>query len=133
MLTDPISDYLTILRNAIKAKHLIVSIPQSNIKKEITKVLYSKGYIKNYKFENKSKTNGVIKVVLKYSKENQDSAIVSIKRVSRPGLRKYVKRKNVPKVLNGLGILILSTSKGIITDKEARVMNIGGEILCYVY
>jgi len=84
-------------------------------------------------FENKSKTNGVIKVVLKYSKENQDSAIVSIKRVSRPGLRKYVKRKNVPKVLNGLGILILSTSKGIITDKEARVMNIGGEILCYVY
>lgn len=133
MLTDPISDYLTILRNAIKAKHLVVSITQSNIKKEITKVLYSKGYIKNYKFDKKSKINGVIKIVLKYNKETQDPAIVSIKRVSKPGLRKYVKKKNVPKVLNGLGIVILSTSKGIITDKEARVMNIGGEILCYVY
>ena len=132
MITDPISDYLTIIRNAIQAKHLIIKIPQSSIKKEITKVLYNKGYIQDYKFDEKSKIKGFIKIALKYNKE-KDPAIVSIKRISKPGLRKYVGKKNIPKILNGLGIIILSTSKGIITDKEASIINIGGEMLCHVY
>lgn len=133
MITDPISDYLTRVRNAIKARHRIVEIPASNIKKEITKVLHEKGYIQNYKFEEGVNYQGVIKIALKYNPKNKNSAIVHLERISKPGLRKYAKAENLPRVLNGLGLAILSTSKGVITDKEARELNIGGEILCYVY
>lgn len=132
-MTDPIADYLTRLRNAIKANHRIVEMPSSNMKKEITKVLHDKGYIQNYKFEDEVGPQGTIKVALKYNPENKTSAIVKLERISKPGLRKYVKADGLPRVLNGLGIAILSTSKGVITDKEARDMNIGGEVLCYVY
>jgi small subunit ribosomal protein S8 len=133
MITDPIADYLTRLRNAIQAKHRIVEIPASNIKKEITKVLYDKGYIRQYKLDSESTVQGLIKVALKYDPETKSSAIVKLQRVSKPGLRKYVKADALPSVINGLGIAILSTSKGIISDKEARQMNLGGEVLCYVY
>lgn len=129
---DPIADYLTRLRNAIKANHRIVEVPASNIKKEITKVLHDKGYIQNYKFED-TKVQGTIKIALKYNPVNRQSAIVKLERVSTSGLRKYAQASELPRVLNGLGIAILSTSKGIITDKEARELNIGGEVLCYVY
>jgi small subunit ribosomal protein S8 len=132
MITDPIADYLTRLRNAIKARHRIVEIPASNLKKEITRVLFEKGYIQNYKFE-ESGVQGSIKIALKYNPETKESAILNLKRVSRPGLRKYVGADVLPRVLNGLGIAILSTSKGIMTDKEARQQNIGGEVLCYIY
>lgn len=133
MITDPISDYLTRVRNAVKAKHRIVEIPASNVKKEITKVLYDKGYIQNYKFEDDVNFQGIIKIALKYSPRDKTPAIVHLERISKPGLRKYAKAGNLPKVLNGLGLAILSTSKGVISDKEAREMNVGGEILCYVY
>lgn len=133
MNTDPIADYLTRLRNAIQAKHRIVAIPASNIKKEVTKVLYDKGYIRQYKFDNESTVQGLIKIGLKYDTETKSSAIVKLERVSKPGLRKYVKADDLPSVLNGLGIAILSTSKGIVSDKEARQMKLGGEVLCYVY
>jgi len=129
---DPIADYLTRLRNAIKANHRIVEVPASNIKKEITKVLFDKGYIQNYKFEEDEK-QGKIKIALKYNPLTKQSAIVKIERISSPGLRKYSKSATLPRVLNGLGIAILSTSKGVITDKEARELNIGGEVLCYIY
>ncbi|MBO9699629.1 MAG: 30S ribosomal protein S8 [Sporocytophaga sp.] len=129
---DPIADYLTRLRNAIKANHRIVEVPASNIKKEITKVLFDKGYIQNYKFEDDDK-QGKIKIALKYNPLTKQSAIVKIERISSPGLRKYSKSATLPRVLNGLGIAILSTSKGVITDKEARELNIGGEVLCYIY
>jgi len=129
---DPIADYLTRLRNAIKANHRIVEVPASNIKKEITKVLFDKGYIQNYKFEEDNK-QGKIKIALKYNPLTKQSAIVKIERVSSPGLRKYSKSATLPRVLNGLGIAILSTSKGVITDKEARELNVGGEVLCYIY
>jgi len=132
MMTDPIADYLTRLRNAIKARHRIVEIPASNLKKEITRVLYEKGYIQSYKFED-SNVQGTIKIALKYNPETRESAILSLQRVSRPGLRKYAGADELPRVLNGLGIAILSTSKGVTTDKEARKDNIGGEVLCYVY
>lgn len=132
-MTDPISDYLTRLRNAIKANHKVVEIPASNLKKEITKVLFDKGYILNYKFEQGSNPQGTIKIALKYSPETKESAITSLERISTPGLRQYRGIDNLPKVLNGLGVAILSTSKGVITDKEARKMNVGGEVLCYVY
>jgi len=132
MNTDPIADYLTRVRNAIKAKHRIVEIPASNIKKEITKVLYDKGYIQNYKFDDSS-VQGTIKIALKYNPVSKDAAIIKLQRVSKPGLRKYVPATELPRVLNGLGIAILSTSKGVITDKEARNLNVGGEVLCYVY
>ena len=132
-MTDPISDYLTRLRNAIKANHKVVEIPASNLKKEITKVLFDKGYILNYKFEQGENPQGTIKIALKYNVETRDSAISNIERVSTPGLRQYRGTDNLPKVLNGLGVAILSTSKGVITDKEARKMNVGGEVLCYVY
>lgn len=132
-VTDPIADYLTRLRNAIKAKHRVVDIPASNIKKEITKRLKEKGYILNYKFEEEVGYQGNIKIALKYDPETKVSAIKALKRVSKPGLRQYCDSDNIPRVLNGLCIAILSTSKGIITDKEAREMNIGGEVLCYVY
>ena len=132
-MTDPISDYLTRLRNAIKANHKVVEIPASNLKKEITKVLFDKGYILNYKFEQGENPQGTIKIALKYNVETRESAISSLERVSTPGLRQYRGIDNLPKVLNGLGVAIISTSKGVITDKEARKMNVGGEVLCYVY
>ncbi len=132
-MTDPIADYLTRLRNAIKAKHRIVEIPASNIKKEITKVLLDKGYILNYKFDDEASVQGVIKIALKYNNVTKQSAIVALERISKPGLRKYRGSGELPRVLNGLGIAILSTSKGVITDKEAKVLNVGGEVLCYVY
>lgn len=133
MITDPIADYLTRVRNAIKANHRIVEVPSSNIKKEITKVLHDQGYIQNYKFDDDGLHQGVIKIALKYNPRTKSSAIMDITRVSKPGLRKYVGAENLPRVLNGLGIAILSTSKGVITDKKARELNIGGEVLCYVY
>lgn len=132
-MTDPIADYLTRLRNAIKANHRVVEIPASNLKKEITKVLFDKGYILNYKFEDGTNTQGIIKIALKYNPETRESAITKLERISTPGLRQYANTESMPRVLNGLGVAILSTSKGVITDKEARSLNIGGEVLCYVY
>ena len=132
MITDPIADYLTRLRNAVMANHRVVEIPASNLKKDITKLLYDKGYILSYKFEDDNK-QGIIKIALKYHPETKTPAIRSIKRVSKPGLRKYVDINEIPRVLNGLGIAILSTSKGVITDKEARTLNVGGEVICYVH
>ena len=131
-MTDPIADYLTRIRNAIKANHRIVEIPASNIKKEMTRVLHDKGFILNYKFDD-DKIQGKIKIALKYNTNTKDSAIVSMKRISRPGLRKYVSFDNLPRVINGLGIAIMSTSKGVITDKEAKKLNVGGEVLCQVW
>ncbi|UKN03169.1 30S ribosomal protein S8 [Paracrocinitomix mangrovi] len=130
MNTDPIADYLTRIRNAQMARHKVVEIPASNIKKEITKILEDKGYILSHKFEDDGK-QGVIKIALKYNKNVP--AIKKIERISKPGLRKYCGADSLPRVLNGLGIAVLSTSKGVITDKEARNENVGGEILCYVY
>ncbi len=132
MITDPIADYLTRLRNAAKAGHKVVEIPASNMKKSITRILYDKGYILNYKFVDDDK-QGVIKIALKYHPKTKVPAFKSIKRVSRPGLRKYAGAGELPRVLNGLGIAIVSTSQGVMTDKEARKLKIGGEILCYVY
>ncbi|MGF1638962.1 MAG: 30S ribosomal protein S8 [Cyclobacteriaceae bacterium] len=129
---DPIADYLTIIRNAIKANHRIVAIPASNIKKELTKVLLDQGFIQNYKFEDDG-VQGTIKIALKYNPETKSSAITHLERVSKPGLRKYAKADSTPRVLNGMGIAILSTSKGIMTDKQANTNNLGGEVLCYVY
>jgi small subunit ribosomal protein S8 len=131
MATDPISDYLTRIRNAIMAKHKVVEIPASSLKKEITKILLEKGYILNYKFEEDDK-QGIIKIALKYHPQTKAPAIKELLRVSRPGLRKYVSMDEMPRILNGLGIAILSTSRGVITDKEARQLKIGGEVLCYV-
>jgi small subunit ribosomal protein S8 len=131
-MTDPIADYLTRIRNAIMARHKIVEIPASNLKKDITKILYDKGYILNFKFE-KNDVQGSIKIALKYNPETKVPAIKKLERASRPGLRRYVSKDDVPRVLNGLGIAIMSTSKGVMTDKEARVQNVGGEVLCYVY
>ena len=132
MVTDPIADYLTRVRNAIRANHRVVEVPASNIKKEITKVLHDKGFIRNYKFEDDNK-QGIIKIALKYNPQTKQSAITSLERASTPGLRKYAGADTLPRVLNGLGIAILSTSKGVISDKEARQENVGGEVLCYVY
>lgn len=131
-MTDPIADYLTRLRNAIKAKHRVIEIPASNVKKEMTKVLFDKGYILNYKFEDDG-VQGKIKIALKYNSRTKEPAIVKLERISKPGLRKYAGAEELPRVLNGLGIAIISTSKGIMTDKEARVQHIGGEVLCHVY
>lgn len=132
-MTDSISDYLTRVRNAIKARHRLVEIPSSNLKKEITRILHEKGYILNYKVEEKPGHQGIIKIALKYNSPSRMSAIKKIDRISRPGLRKYVPSDNLPRVLNGLGIAILSTSKGVMTDKEARTQKVGGEVICYVY
>lgn len=132
MNTDPIADYLTRVRNAIMAKHRVVEIPASNIKKEITKVLYDKGFIQNYKFDD-STPQGTIKIALKYNPTSKQSAIVDLQRISRPGLRQYRGADNLPRILNGLGIAIVTTSKGVMTDKEAKTLNVGGEVLCYVY
>ena len=132
MNTDPIADYLTRVRNAIKANHRVVEIPASNLKKEMTKVLFDKGYIANYKFDD-NVVQGTIKIALKYHPITKVSAIRTLLRVSKPGLRKYAGVEKMPRVLNGLGIAIVSTSRGVMTDKEARNLNIGGEVLCYVY
>ncbi|WP_315555419.1 30S ribosomal protein S8 [Porphyromonas endodontalis] len=132
-MTDPIADYLTRLRNAISAGHRVVEIPSSRLKQEITKVLFDKGYILNYKFEDVDECRAIIKVALKYELAQKTNAIKALKRVSRPGLRRYVGYRDLPRVLNGLGIAILSTSKGVMTDKEARDLKVGGEVLCYIY
>ena len=131
-MTDPISDFLTRIRNASKAHHRLVEIPASNLKKEITRVLYEKGYILKYKFEDSENGQGVIKIALKYNPQNRQSAFRDLMRVSTPGLRRYVGIDKMPRVLNGLGVAIISTSHGVMTDKEARKMGIGGEVLCYV-
>ena len=131
-MTDPIADYLTRLRNAIMAKHKVVEVPASNLKKEITKILFDKGYILNYKFMEEG-PQGTIKIALKYDPQTKESAIQCLKRVSRPGLRKYTGYKDMPRVINGLGIAVVSTSKGVMTDKEASELKVGGEVLCYVY
>ena len=132
-MTDPIADYLTRLRNAISAGHRVVEIPSSRLKQEITKVLFDKGYILNYKFGDVDECRAIIKVALKYDLAQKTNAIKALKRVSRPGLRRYVGYRDLPRVLNGLGIAILSTSKGVMTDKEARDLKVGGEVLCYIY
>ena len=133
MNTDPIADYLTRIRNAQMAGHKVVNIPSSNMKKSITEILHDKGYILNYKFEDTKNNQGNIKVALKYNSQTKSPAIKDLTRISKPGLRKYADAKNLPRVINGLGIAILSTSKGVITDKEARNLNVGGEIICQVY
>ncbi|MDH6307315.1 small subunit ribosomal protein S8 [Dysgonomonas sp. PFB1-18] len=131
-MTDPIADYLTRVRNAIMAGHRVVEIPASNLKKEITKILFEKGYILNYKFVDEG-PQGSIKIALKYDPVNKVNAIKKLIRISTPGLRKYVGYKEMPRVLNGLGVAVVSTSKGVMTDKEARDLKVGGEVLCYVY
>ena len=132
MNTDPIADYLTRIRNAIRANKKVVSIPASNLKKGITKILFDQGYILSYKFE-ESKIQGVIKIALKYTKEDNESVITKIQRISTPGLRKYSNSSDLPRVLNGLGIAIVSTSKGVMTAKQAKKENVGGELICYVH
>jgi small subunit ribosomal protein S8 len=132
MVTDPIADYLTRIRNAQMASHRIVEIPASNLKKRITEILYDKGYILKYKFEDDSK-QGLIKIALKYDPQSKVPAIQSLERVSRPGLRTYSKPDSFKRVKNGLGISIISTSKGVMTDKEAKAQNVGGEVLCNIY
>lgn len=132
-MTDPIADYLTRMRNAIMAKHRVVEIPASNLKKEITKILFEKGYILNYMFADEQGPQGTIKVALKYDVVSKKNAIKALKRVSKPGLRRYVGYKDMPRVLNGLGIAILSTSRGVMTNKEALDLKVGGEVLCYIY
>ena len=132
MYTDPIADYLTRIRNAASAKHRVVEIPASNLKKEMTKILFDQGYILSYKFiENKVQDS--IKIALKYDKVTKQPVIKEIKRISTPGLRKYISASEMPRVLNGLGIAIVSTSRGVMTNKKARQDNVGGEILCHVY
>lgn len=133
MYTDPIADYLTRIRNAVKANHRIVEVPASNLKKEMTKILFDKGFISNYKFEDTENRQGLIKIALKYNAVTKMPAISTIRRISKPGLRKYVKADGIPRVINGLGIAIVSTSRGLMTDKEARQLNVGGEVICYVY
>jgi len=132
MVTDPIADFLTRIRNAQMARHRIVEIPASNVKKRITEILYEKGYILKYKFEDDNK-QGLIKIALKYDAQTKEPAIKSLERISRPGLRQYAKPADVRRVQNGLGIAIISTSKGVMTDKEAKAQNVGGEVMCNVY
>ena len=132
MYTDPIADYLTRIRNASSAGHRVVEIPASKLKKEITKIIFDQGYILSYKFE-ENDVQGTIKIALKYDKETKEPIIRKIERVSTPGLRKYVGADNLPRVLNGLGITIVSTSQGVMTGKQARALNIGGEVICNVY
>jgi len=132
MNTDPIADYLTRVRNAILAGHRVVEIPASNLKKEITKILFDQGFILSYQF-NDDKVQGTVKIALKYDKETKESVIRKIQRISTPGLRKYVGASEMPRVLNGLGIAIISTSKGVMTNKKAVQEKVGGEVICYVY
>ncbi|MBO7478225.1 MAG: 30S ribosomal protein S8 [Salinivirgaceae bacterium] len=129
-MTDPIADFLTRIRNAQMAKSKVVEIPSSNMKKSITKILYDNGYILNYKFEDE---NNNIKIALKYNLQTKQPVIKKLERISRPGLRKYTNVENMPRVLNGLGIAVISTSQGVMSDKEARAKNLGGEVLCYIY
>lgn len=131
MVTDPIADYLTRIRNAVMANHRIVEVPKSRIKEEITRILFEKGYILNYKLENEPKP-GIIKIALKYHPVTKVSAISTLTRISKPGLRKYVGSDELPRVLNGLGIAVISTSQGVMTDKEAKTKHVGGEVLCYI-
>ena len=133
MFTDPIADYLTRVRNAQVAGHKVVDIPASNIKKAITQILHDKGYILNYKFEDTTNNQGNIKVALKYNTQTKSPAIKKLIRISKPGLRKYTDSAALPRVINGLGIAIISTSQGVVTDKEARNLNVGGEVICHVY
>lgn len=133
MVTDQIGDFLTRIRNAVRANHRVVEIPSSNLKKEMTKILFEKGYILSYKFvETENGVNNMIKIALKYHPQTKTPAIRTLTRVSKPGLRKYVNSNELPRVLNGLGIAILSTSKGVVTDKEAHDLKVGGEVLCYI-
>lgn len=131
-MTDPIADFLTRLRNAIQAKHRVVEVPASNLKKDITKILFDQGYILNYKFEEDG-PQGTIKIALKYNPQTKVNAIKKLTRVSKPGMRKYTGYREMPRVINGLGIAIISTSKGVMTNKAAADLKIGGEVLCYVY
>jgi small subunit ribosomal protein S8 len=133
MFTDPIADYLTRVRNAQMAGKKVVEIPASNMKKSITEILFDKGYILNFKFEDTANNQGNIKVALKYNNNTNTPAMKKLIRISKPGLRKYADSKTLPRVINGLGIAILSTSKGVITDKEARNLNVGGEVICHIY
>ena len=132
MVTDPIADFLTRIRNAQMAGHRMVEIPASNLKKRITEILYNQGYVLKYKFEEDNK-QGVIKIALKYDENTKQPAIRTLERISRPGLRQYAKPAEIKRVINGLGIAILSTSKGVLTDKQAKAENVGGEVLCYIY
>ena len=132
IVTDPIADFLTRIRNAQQAGHKVVEIPSSNEKKALTEILYNNGYILKYKFEDTENHQGVIKIALKYHNQTKQSAITSLKRVSTPGLRRYANVSDMPKVLNGLGVAIITTSKGVMTDKEARMLGVGGEVLCFV-
>jgi small subunit ribosomal protein S8 len=133
MNIDPISDFLTRVRNAVKAGHRVVEIPASKVKKEITKILFDQGYILSYKFEDDNGPQGTIKIALKYDKLTKDPVIKDIQRISKPGLRKYSNSSDIPRILNGLGIAIVSTSHGVMTGKQAQAQNVGGEVLCYVY
>lgn len=133
MFTDPIADYLTRIRNASMAGHRVVEIPASKVKKDITKILFDQGYILSYKFEDGQNAQGIIKIALKYDKITKEPVIRKIERISKPGLRKYTGAETLPRVLNGLGIAIVSTSHGVMTSKQARQENVGGEVLCYVY
>ena len=132
MYTDPVADYLTRTRNAVRANHRVVEIPASNLKKEITKILFEQGYVLSYKFDD-STVQGTIKIALKYNKDTKDPVIKKIQRISKPGLRKYSGSGDLPRILNGLGIAIVSTSRGVMTGKQAKRENVGGEVLCYVY
>ena len=132
MNTDPIADYLTRIRNAVRANHRVVEIPASNLKKEMTKILFDQGYILSYKFDD-STSQGIIKIALKYTKDTKESVIKKIQRSSKPGLRKYASSSELPRILNGLGIAIVSTSHGVMTAKQAQRENVGGEVICYVY
>lgn len=132
MNTDPIADYLTRIRNAVAASHRVVEIPASNLKKQMTKILFDQGYILSYKFEDET-AQGTIKIALKYDKETKESVIKKLQRISKPGLRKYAGSDELPRILNGLGIAIISTSHGVMTGKQAQRENVGGEVLCYVY
>ena len=132
MYTEPVADYLTRIRNAVRANHRVVEIPASNLKKEITKILFEQGYVLSYKFDD-STVQGTIKIALKYNKETKDPVIKKIQRISKPGLRKYSGSGDLPRILNGLGIASVSTSRGVMTGKQAQRENVGGEVLCYVY
>lgn len=132
MNTDPIADYFTRIRNAVRANHRVVEIPASNLKKEMTKILFDQGYILSYKFDD-STSQGIIKIALKYTKDTKESVIKKIQRISKPGLRKYASSSELPRILNGLGIAIVSTSHGVMTAKQAQRENVGGEVICYVY
>jgi small subunit ribosomal protein S8 len=132
MYTDPIADYLTRVRNAVRANHKVVEIPASKLKKEITKILFDQGYILSYKFEDGT-AQGSIKIALKYDKVTKEPIIKDLQRISKPGLRKYSGSTTLPRILNGLGIAIVSTSRGVMTGKQAKQLNVGGEVICYVY